>query len=136
LFLERVSPALQNVDGSSGAIGTAVNHAIEALVTIIASAPADAKTRESWLERLWEAHANDEIPYIERLGDFWGELCVSPEIASAWADRLAPIVELAWSSDRERRGCFHGTPACFICRGASSLPPGPGSREQTGPNPP
>jgi hypothetical protein len=26
LFLERVSPALQNVDGSSGAIGHAVNH--------------------------------------------------------------------------------------------------------------
>jgi hypothetical protein len=33
--LERVSPALQHVDGSSGAIGTAVNHAIEELVAII-----------------------------------------------------------------------------------------------------
>ena len=29
LFLERVSPALQHVDGSSGAIGTAVNYAEE-----------------------------------------------------------------------------------------------------------
>ena len=41
-LLERVSPALEHVDSSSGAIGTAVNHAIEELVAIIARAPADA----------------------------------------------------------------------------------------------
>ena len=29
LFLEKVSPALERVDSSSGAIGTAVNHAID-----------------------------------------------------------------------------------------------------------
>src|SRR5713101_4018295 len=67
-FLERVSPALEHVDSSSGAIGTAVKHAIQELVVVIARAPAAAKTRESWLDRLWEAHARDEIPYIERLG--------------------------------------------------------------------
>jgi tetratricopeptide (TPR) repeat protein len=113
LFLERVSPALEQVDGSSGAIGNAVNHAVEALAAIIAEAPASAKVREAWLERLWDAHANDEIPYIERLGDFWGDLCVSPATASAWADRLVPIVEMAWSPDPDRRRFFHGTPACF-----------------------
>jgi tetratricopeptide (TPR) repeat protein len=113
MFLERVSPALEGVDSSSGAIGTAVNHAIEGLVAIIAKAPADAKTREGWLERLWEAHANDAIPYIERLGDFWGELCASREIASAWADRLVRIVEMARSPDPEIRGFFHGTTACL-----------------------
>jgi hypothetical protein len=69
--------------------------------------------REAWLERLWEAHANDEMPYIERLGDFWGDLRVSPATASTWADRLVPIVEMAWSPDPERRGFFHGTTACF-----------------------
>jgi tetratricopeptide (TPR) repeat protein len=108
-----VSPALEHVDSSSGAIGTAVNHAVEELVAVIVGAPADARTREGWLDRLWEAHANDGIPYIEGLGDFWGELCGSREVASAWADRLAPIVEMAWSPDLERRGFFHGTMACF-----------------------
>jgi hypothetical protein len=78
LFLERVSPALEQVDGSSGAIGNVVNHAVEELAAIIAGAPASAKVRAGWLERLWDAHASDEIPYIERLGDFWGDLCVSP----------------------------------------------------------
>ena len=50
---------------------------------IIASAPADAKTRATWLERLFEAHQADDIPYIESLADHWGELCASKEIASA-----------------------------------------------------
>ena len=53
LLLERISPALENVDSSSGGIGTAVNHAIARLVPIIADAPADIRTREKWLERLW-----------------------------------------------------------------------------------
>ncbi len=88
LFLEKVSPALEQVDSSSGAIGTAVNHAIEACASIVAEAQVDDRTRDQWLDRLWEAHQNDEIPYIERLGDYWGELCASRERASAWADRL------------------------------------------------
>jgi hypothetical protein len=44
--LERISPALENVDSSSGGIGTAVNHAIARLVPIIADAPAGITTRE------------------------------------------------------------------------------------------
>src|SRR3972149_3728474 len=95
LFLEKVSPALEQVDSSSGAIGTAVNHAIEACARIIAVAPGDDKTRDSWLDRLWEAHQNDQIPYIECLGEHWGELCASRDRASTWADRLIGAVALA-----------------------------------------
>jgi hypothetical protein len=62
LFIEKVSPALEHVDSSSGAIGTAVNHAIVELVWIIAKAPADLAKRASWLERLWEALMLDAIP--------------------------------------------------------------------------
>jgi hypothetical protein len=112
-FLERVSPALEHVDSSSGAIGTAVNNAIAALVPVIASAPADASTRAAWLERLWEAHADDQIPYIERLADCWGDLCASKDVAGAWADRLIGITRLALSPDKDRRGHFHGTSACL-----------------------
>jgi len=38
LFLEKLSPSLMQVDSSSGAIGTAVNHAIATLVPMIAHA--------------------------------------------------------------------------------------------------
>jgi hypothetical protein len=71
LLLERISPALEHVDSSSGAIGTAVNHAIEELVAVIAKAPTEATKRAEWLERLWEAYIADAIPYIETLGEFW-----------------------------------------------------------------
>jgi broad specificity phosphatase PhoE len=59
-FLERVSPAIEHVDGSSGSMGTAVNHTIVELVPIIAGAPADAQTSDARLERLAAA---------ERLGN-------------------------------------------------------------------
>ena len=71
LLLERISPALENVDSFSGAIGTAVNNACAQLVPIIIDAPADARTRERWLERLWAAYQADQMPYIEQLGDYW-----------------------------------------------------------------
>jgi len=113
LFLEKVSPALEQVDSSSGAIGTAVNHAIEACAKIIAAAPVDERTRDQWLDRLWDAHQNDQIPYIECLGDYWGELCASRDRASAWADRLIGIVESMWGPNRKPGGYFHGTIACL-----------------------
>ena len=113
LFLERVSPALEHVDSSSGAIGSAVNNAIAALVPIIVAAPVPAGTREAWLERLWAAHEADAIPYIEVLTDYWGELCASKEFASIWADRLTEITRLALSPDPNVRGHFHGITACF-----------------------
>jgi len=112
-FLERVSPALEHVDSSSGSIGTAVGNAIGELVPIIADAPADAKTRDAWLERLFEAHQADQIPYIERLADHWGELCASKEVASAWADKLVGVTRMALSPDKTLRGHFHGTSACL-----------------------
>jgi len=112
-FLERVSPALEHVDSSSGSIGTAVSHAIAELVPLIANAPADAKTRDAWLERLFEAHQADQIPYIERLADHWGDLCASKEVASAWAGKLVGITRMALSPDKNLRGHFHGTSACL-----------------------
>ncbi len=112
-FIERVSPAIEHVDGSSGAIGTAVNHALTDLVPVIANAPADVGVRDAWLDRLLEAVQADEMPYIEGLGDHWGELCASEELASTWADRLVGATRLALSADSKVRGHFPGTSACL-----------------------
>ncbi len=113
ILLEKLSPALEQVDSSSGSIGTAVNKAIATVVPIIVAAPADEQTRMAWLKRLFQAHADDGIPYIESLAEFWGELCVTLDIASRWADELLPTTQSALSPDRERRGFFHGTTACL-----------------------
>jgi hypothetical protein len=99
IFLEKVSGALEHVDSSSGAIGTAVNRAIEMLVSIVTQAPASDNLRDKWLERLWRANEDDDMPYIELLGDHWGELCVTPECASRWANHFIEGVRLAWSPD-------------------------------------
>jgi hypothetical protein len=112
-LLERVSSALERVDSSSGAIGSAVNRTIAELVPVIAAAPADPRTRAAWLDRLFETHAADQIPYIEQLAEYWGELCGSRELASDWADRLIGITRLALSPDKATRGYFHGTSACL-----------------------
>ena len=113
VFLERVSPALEQVDSSSGALGSAVHRAIAALVPAIAQAPVDGATRDAWLEHLWAAHVADDIPYLERLGDHWGDLCASREVASRWADRLMDDTRRALAPAHPSRAFFHGTSACL-----------------------
>ncbi len=113
IFLEKVSGALAHVDSSSGAIGTAVNRAIDTLAPIVSQAPASDDLRDQWLERLWRAIEDDAIPYIELLPDHWGELCVTPERASRWADRFIEVVRLTWSPDLPRGGVFKGVTACL-----------------------
>jgi hypothetical protein len=110
VFLSRLSPALENIDSSSGAIGDAVNRAIEKLVPIIAGAPVDEPARSAWLERLWQALNDDGMAYIEILGEFCGELCATPALASQWADRLLPIVQTTF---RDRGSYFNGTTPCL-----------------------
>jgi hypothetical protein len=113
VLLERLSPALTNIDSSSGAIGTAVNNAIEKLVPIIADAPVDGRTRDKWLDRLWQAHADDEIPYIESLADHWGQLCASKEKASAWADKWIDTVRMVCGEGEFAGGYYDGASACL-----------------------
>ncbi|MGF6875791.1 hypothetical protein [Paraburkholderia sp. MM5477-R1] len=112
LLLEKLSPALEQVDSSSGAMGTAVNRAIDALAPLIAAAKVDSTIRQAWLERLFAALQEDQMPYIERLADVWGDLAVTPDMASAWADRLLPITAHVIGPDGQG-GFFVGTTACM-----------------------
>jgi len=118
LFLGKVSAAIEQVDGSSGAIGTAVNAAIRALVPIIAGAPANARLHTKWLGRLWRAVEEDHMPYLESLTDYWGELCATPERASRWADDYLPSVRLALSESLRPPGSFDSINACLsaLCK--------------------
>lgn len=73
-FLEKLAPAIEQVDSSSGGIGSAVKRAIETLVPIIAKADVARAVREKWLGRLFEALQEDHMPYLEYFGEFYGEL--------------------------------------------------------------
>lgn len=112
-FLEKLSPALEQVDSSSGALGTAVNRAIDTLVPIIIKADVEPRIRQRWLQRLWQALQDDNISYIESIGSYWGDLCVTPELAIQWIDEFLPFVEQAWSSKSPGHRFFQGTSACL-----------------------
>jgi hypothetical protein len=111
VLLEKLSPALEQVDSSSGALGSTVNKAIATLVQVIAKADADPAQRQGWLQRLWQALQDDEIPYLEALGDYWGELCVTPELAAQWADELMPTLQRNWR--QKGSDYFKGSSACL-----------------------
>lgn len=114
LLIERISPAFEQVDSSSGAIGSAVYAALEVLIPLIAQAPADDKQRKKWLERIWQAIQDDQISYIEGVGDRFGELCAKPEMASRWADELVPLIRTMWRH-YQPGSFFSGTTAGLSC---------------------
>jgi hypothetical protein len=114
LLLEKLSPALCQIDSSSGALGNATHAAVQELAPLISSAPVSTSVRKQWLDRLFEAIQQDDPPYIESLGDHWGDLCATPEQASDWADQLLPTLH---NVQRQREGGtfahFAGTSLCY-----------------------
>ncbi|MES9897180.1 MAG: hypothetical protein ABW141_20065, partial [Candidatus Thiodiazotropha endolucinida] len=113
-LMEKIWPALQHVDSSSGALGSAVNKALDALIPILIKAPADEITRNKWLDRLWQAMEDDGVDYLSPVGDRWGEICGSMEVAGRWADDLVSTLRSCWT-DPNPGNYFHGTTACLSC---------------------
>lgn len=113
-LLQKLSPALEQVDSSSGALGGAISRTIETLVPLIANADVDEAQRRRWLDSLWQAMRDDEMPMIETLGDYWGELCGTPEIAAEFADTLMPAVLSSWT-EKKRGAHFFGIIPCLSC---------------------
>lgn len=113
LFLEKVAPALEQVDSSSGAVGSAVRHALEKLCPILGRAHVPRPVREGWLERLWTALEKDGMAYLDTLGEWWGELCGDAETASWWADRELESIRAYWT--HRERGHYRETSACLSC---------------------
>lgn len=113
VFVQRLVPAIANVDGSSGAMGSAVNHAIRDLAALIAAAPAAASIREAWMERLWDAFQDDGYGYLDAIGDLWGDLCGTEDVANAWADRLGAFVRSVYAIPAEGFRFVQGVDACL-----------------------
>ncbi len=89
LFLEKVSPALEHVDNSSGALSAAVNAAIAELVPVIVSSRADAQA-QGWLSAL------------RRVGKF-SSRCLRHGLAG----RSACKSRHRWRSFRNPRSALH-----------------------------
>ena len=115
-LMEKLWPALEGIDTSSGALGNAVSRAVDVLVQIAIDAPAEARTRSEWLDRLWQAMEEDGVDYLAEVGARWGELCGSQEVAARWGDRLLPYLRLSWGGEWGEGGrYFSRAPACLSC---------------------
>jgi hypothetical protein len=111
-LMERIWPAFQDVDTSSGALGGAVNWAQDELLPIVIEAPADRRTRDKWLDRLWKAIQDGGVDYLWIVQDQWGALCRSRAVASGWADQFLGLLRTAWSDPRPGN-YVRGTSVCL-----------------------
>jgi hypothetical protein len=68
-LIERLWPALQDIDTSSGALGGVIDHTLHELIPILISTPADVATRSAWLERLFQAVMDDGVQYLAPVED-------------------------------------------------------------------
>jgi tetratricopeptide (TPR) repeat protein len=112
LLMEKLWPALAQVDTSSGALGTAAGKTVHALIDVVLAAPVDAIQNEHWLERLQQAVDDDGVDYLWEVAECWGELCRAPERASRFADETLSLVRGSWQSPG---GYCKWTPACLSC---------------------
>jgi hypothetical protein len=96
---ERIWPAFEQIDTSSGALGGAVHRTLEDLVLILIEAPADEQTRAHWLERLREAVVDDGVDYLAPISDRFGEIAAFPALMNLHADRDLDLIRNAWSDD-------------------------------------
>ncbi|MAE43980.1 MAG: hypothetical protein CMF63_03140 [Magnetovibrio sp.] len=113
-LMERLWPALQDIDSSTGALGRAVFTTLDKLIPMLIDAPADRKTRQAWLERLFTAIQSDGVDYLAPVEDRWGDICVFPELADAWVEDLMPVVRRVWS-DHNHFSVVKGDHACLSC---------------------
>jgi hypothetical protein len=113
-LIEKLWPALQQVDTSSGLLGGAVNSAVHEVIQYPIKAQVDLKTREKWLGRLWEAFQEDGVDYTMEVSDRWGELCGSDELRQKWLEELLPILEASWFAGGSP-SYFRGESACLSC---------------------
>jgi hypothetical protein len=94
---QRIWPAFEHIDTSSGALGNAVRRTLEDLLPILIEAPADEKTRAKWLEQLREAIEDDGVDYLAPIADRFGQIAAYPQLMNLHADCDLDMTRAAWS---------------------------------------
>ena len=113
-LIERIWPSLQDIDTSSGTLGGAVNRTLEELIPVLVDAPADLPARQKWLDRLYDAVADDGVDYLSPVEDRWGDICAFPELANRWADHMIQAVREGWEGD-QKGAWVVGATLCLSC---------------------
>lgn len=112
-LMERLWPALEKIDTSSGALGSAVNRTIDELLPVLIEAPADLPTRNKWTDRLYEAVMDDGVDYLAQVEAAWGDICAFPELANRWVEALLAPLRDCWSKEGQGFVWFKGAAICL-----------------------
>jgi len=113
-LMERLWPAFQEIDTSSGALGTAVNAALADIIPVLIAAPATPKVRAAWVKRLYDAVQEDGVQYLYPAEERWGEIAVYPELMNAYADLQLPLLRRVWCTEPPGGYVVGGT-ICLSC---------------------
>ena len=97
VLAERIWPTFDQIDTSSGALGSAVRRTLEDLAPLLIAAPADEPARAHWLERLRQAIVDDGVDYLAPISDRFGEIAAFPRLMSLHADRDLGLTREAWA---------------------------------------
>ena len=105
---QRIWPAFEHIDTSSGALGNAVRRTLEELLPVLIEAPADEKIRAKWLEQLRESSPSScrtrrkcascgPVPQRRNIGKISaGSICTSPAMrTSSHATGGMPVTNLS-----------------------------------------
>ena len=111
---ERIWPAFQGIDTSSGALGSAVFRTLEEVIPILIAASADQATRSKWLARLFEAVQDDGVEYLSPLEERWGEIAQYPVLLDEYANLMIGMVRRAWA-DHQNFSHVKGVSICLSC---------------------
>ena len=102
---ERISPAFESINTSSGALGGAVYRTLEQLIPILIKAPAPELVRAQWLEGLRMAINDDGFDYLEPISERFGEIAAFEHLQNEHADRDLDLVRECFLPDG--RFMFH-----------------------------
>jgi hypothetical protein len=108
VLVERISPAFQNVDDSSGALGSEIRAAVAELVPVFKLAQLTDTARDKLLSRIWQAAMNDETPWIECVQEHFGELCATSAAAEVWLGRTTDQIGFAGLTRRKPAAYLEG----------------------------
>lgn len=110
----RLYPALMDIDSSSGALGTAMNKTIDSLMPILVKADWDMNTRGKQLDKLYDAIIEDGWGTFDSLRDYWGDLCVYPDLAHLWADQFMDCTKDVLSSTNKYCSAVDMCLSCLV----------------------
>ena len=113
VLAERIWPAFEQIDTSSGALGTAVNRTLDELIPILIAAPADEPTRARWIDRLIDAIQDDGVDYLSPLAERFGSIAAYPALMNRLADDTIGVVRSAWTAEGFAYAAL--APVCLSC---------------------